>query len=737
MGAQYYRPPFPRSAAWADDLRRARAAGLDTIVCWVVWGWCEPAPGRYVFDDYDRLLDLAEANGLQVVLSVLPEVNPFWVPRELPDARMIDVFGRPAANGARLECLSGLVPGGCTDHPQVRALMERFLESCGRHFAARTNLRAWDVWNENRWRNGVDESVCFCSHSLASLRRFLGHRYGSLEALGNAWGRRYVEWEDVRIGPPQAHCYPEMHDFLEWLTHRNQQMIRWRIDAVRRGDPTHPIGSHTSAPSVCGGVALKEDVFARGVDWDVAQGDFYGLSLFPDLNGPIDPIDIAARYSAAASAATDRPCYLSELQGGPVVTAGEQSPPLEPRRQQAWVWLAVSRGLRAAIYWCWRPEVFGQETGGYGLLTPDGLADQRLTMVQATAQELAEAGLDEQPFSPAPPRVAVLFQRDAYWLDWMRSRGYAPRLYQASDDLWAYLRALELLHVPYVVLDDRHADQWRHYDTLRLIIVPDSTTVADDAAAELLAFTRQGGAVFIENVPGRIGPDTFERAASTTPIMQALNAKQLFHRRVRTHVRAIPEESLGNHEPIEVRIGAHETGLCSLDAHHFTLSPGSSPTGLTRRLGRGRIALIGSTIGGPTYRNAPGQLVELLVSLLEWAGTKPPLSIRGATSGWCTGRLGSIGSRQSLLLINFGASQSLDVSWEALDWTHTLLHDTTGNTVPVRVEKGRARVSLNLEQFGHKLLMTTAPHDAPQRSTFGLEVHTRPGVGLRRGVRSS
>src|SRR5690606_12231024 len=112
-------------------------------------------------DDYDRLFDLAHDRGLGVVLSVLPELNPFWVPRIMPDAAMIDVRGRPVVCGPRLECLSGLVPGGCSDHPGMRARMEQFLETCGAHFAHRPNLLAWDAWNENRWRNGVDESVCF------------------------------------------------------------------------------------------------------------------------------------------------------------------------------------------------------------------------------------------------------------------------------------------------------------------------------------------------------------------------------------------------------------------------------------------------------------------------------------------------------------------------------------------------------------------------------------------------
>ncbi|WP_432799952.1 beta-galactosidase [Poriferisphaera sp. WC338] len=657
LGTQYYRPPFPRDGAWEQDLREIREVGIDAIVCWVVWGWCEPQEGEYVFDDYDRLFDLAAANGLEVILSVLPELNPFWMARAEPDAQIVDVMGNKAVNGPRLECLSGAVPGGCSDHPSVRKRMEDFLEACGKHFGGRSNLKAWDVWNENRWRNGVDGTVCCCEHSTKRFRGFLKEKYGGLDGLGRAWGRRYCDWEDVRLAPKQASCYPEMHDFLGWLNQRNEEMIDWRLAALKRGDDTHMVGSHTSLPSACGGVALKEDLFARGIDWDVAKGDFYGLSLFPDMTGgePVSPIDITIRYEASASAAGNVPCLLSELQGGPTITAGRSTQPLDADRQQAWVWLAVSRGLEAAIFWCWRPEMFGLESGGFGVTSPDGFADARLKAIQSSVEKLKETGIANNGFRPLPPEVGVVFQRDSYWINWMRSREYAPGYYDAPQYTLSYLRALEALQQPYVLLDDEHIDRMDNYGKLKLVIVPDSSMLSDKVAAKLRRFAEQGGVVWVEGAPGRFGEDTFVREASEWPLLKGLNIDVRFYRASSSTSREIPARMLSNNDPLPVCFDHYEYTLSYINETDSK----QEDCAIVTSLGYGKIGLVGSSISWPTWQENPERLINLVSHLLDWSAVSTPISVLNPNAHGCSVRIGWIGKNLHALAVNYSEPQTV------------------------------------------------------------------------------
>ena len=93
IGVQYYRAPFPEMEYWKEDIKNVRNAGLNTLQLWVLWGWVESAPGKFDFSDYDRLVELADKNGLQVVLSSIAEIQPMWIHREVPGSEMIDRFG--------------------------------------------------------------------------------------------------------------------------------------------------------------------------------------------------------------------------------------------------------------------------------------------------------------------------------------------------------------------------------------------------------------------------------------------------------------------------------------------------------------------------------------------------------------------------------------------------------------------------------------------------------------------
>ena len=129
IGVQYYRAPFPEMEYWKEDIKNIRKAGLNTLQLWVLWGWVESTPGKFDFSDYDRLVELADKNGLQVVLSSIAEIQPMWIHREVPGSEMIDRFGKKVISTIRHECNFGLTPGGCTDHPGVQERMKLFLEA--------------------------------------------------------------------------------------------------------------------------------------------------------------------------------------------------------------------------------------------------------------------------------------------------------------------------------------------------------------------------------------------------------------------------------------------------------------------------------------------------------------------------------------------------------------------------------------------------------------------------------
>ena len=141
LGTQYYRPPFPESRYWEEDMARMAASGLNTVQLWVVWSWVEPAPGEFRFEDYDRLIELAEKHGLGVVLSTIAAIHPYWIHNEVPGSRMVDNMGNAVVSSNRGEIHFGLTPGGCFDHPGVWAHMRTFLEQVVTRYRTAPHLR--------------------------------------------------------------------------------------------------------------------------------------------------------------------------------------------------------------------------------------------------------------------------------------------------------------------------------------------------------------------------------------------------------------------------------------------------------------------------------------------------------------------------------------------------------------------------------------------------------------------
>jgi beta-galactosidase len=516
LSAQYYRPPFPDRRHWRDDLRAMKRAGLNTAYLWVCWGWVEPSPGQFEFGDYDELVQEATAAGLKVVMNTIAEIQPFWVPREIPQAQMIDHMGQPVVSGARAECTVGLTPGGCTDEPRLLEAMGGFLTTLVTRYRDADALVAWDLWNETRWAVQADGYVCYCDNTIAAFRRWLAQRYQDLDGLSAAWGRRYSTWDDVHPGKLPGRIYTDLMEFAAFLTDRSRDHMRFRYDVVRAADPDHLIVAHAmSAANAKVPVAFEQEL-SRGNDWDYTDFlDGFGGSLFPLWFRDTVP-DFGARVESSRSAAQDRIYWVGELQGASARSAIEVQAPVPGDLQQRWLWSAIARGAGAVNFWCWRDEVFSRESSGFGLSGSDGEGAGRLAALSASAQMLQANAELLDAYRPAPAEVGVIFEPDSYRMDWAQ---YGTASRQASRSLWGYLLGLEKIQVPYDVVESRHRARLRDY---RLLIMPWPLIVNPDLAAELLEWTAQGGVLIVESELDAYDARGFYRYPQDRPFARSL-----------------------------------------------------------------------------------------------------------------------------------------------------------------------------------------------------------------------
>ncbi len=358
LGTQYYRPPFPEGRYWEEDFARIKACGLNTVQLWVVWAWVESKPGAFNFDDYDRLVELADKHGLRVVLSTIAAIHPYWIHRVVPDSEMINRDGHRVVSSNRQEVHHGLTPGGCFDHPGVWERMAGFLTKTVEQYRDADALIGWDAWNEIRWNVQADGAVCYCPHTLAAFRRRLDEKYGGLDGLNAAWKRRYGAWDEVLPGKAHNRPYTEMMAFLHLLTERTNAHARARYDLMKALDPGRPVTIHGAFPCADWPGTPDNQVLNRGNDWDFADHlDGVGCSSFPKWTG-IDDADFGIRVEMVKSAARDKEVWLSEVQGGRASLGFEVYEPVDPAAQQRWIWNGFAGGASAILFWCWRDEVF-------------------------------------------------------------------------------------------------------------------------------------------------------------------------------------------------------------------------------------------------------------------------------------------------------------------------------------------------------------------------------------------
>ncbi len=608
FGVQYYRAPFPERHYWQDDLRRIKASGFNTVQLWISWGWVEAEPGKFDYSDYDELIALAKEAGFQVILSPIGEIQPNWVERLLPESAMVDNFGRRVISSARAEHHFGITPGGCTDHPEIQKHMKRFIQETGRRYAGLTHLAGWDIWNELRWNIQADGLVCYCSHTQEAFREFLKKRYGSLEGLNQAWKRRYCDWLDVKPGKLPDRGYPEMIAFLEFITVRANEHALWRYQAMREVDPVHIITAHGAQPCVLADRWDNTTPIDRGNDWDLADGlDGIGCSSFPQWFG-VDDADFGVRIDLVKSAARGKKVWLSELQGGRAAIGFNIYGTVRAAHQQRWLWNGLACGADTILFWCWRDEVFGRESSGFGISGNDGHAEERL---QATAftgnlwREYAELWDDYQPEGA---EVGILFSPESYYLEWAQE-GLPDRMRMAVT---GYARALTRLSIPLTVVEAHHLE---NLDNLKVLILPHVLVTEPELEKRLLSFVEQGGVLICESECGAFAQVGFYRYPEKRFLTQA--GVQEVGRRVLEAGNNIQKFAYGNQ-------------LWSLHATQW-LTPyhdnGGEALCCVRSYGAGKIVALGSYLGEAYQENYYPEFEAFISALISDSSVVPPVEV--------------------------------------------------------------------------------------------------------------
>ncbi|WJV48797.1 beta-galactosidase [Streptomyces flavofungini] len=462
----------------AEDIELMRAAGVNLVTLGIFgWATTEPTPGAYDFTWLDAHMDRLADAGVAVCLATMTASPPPWLARLHPETLPV------MADGTRLH--PGSRQHWCPSSPVFRGHAVRLTERLATRYADHPALALWHIGNEY----GCHISRhCHCEVSTAAFRAWLRERYGTVDALNDAWSttfwsQRYSTWEEIHTprAAPSFRNPAQRADFLRFSSDELLACYLAEKDVLARVTPRTPVTTNFVP------VAKTLDLFRWAPHLDVVSYDSY-----PDPHDPDAAQRTAFSYDVMRGLKAGQPWLLLE-QAPSAVNWRAHNGRKPPGRMRLDSWQAVAHGADAVLFFQWRQSRGGAEKFHSAMVPHAGPQTRTFREVTALGAELA-AQPDLLRSRPERADAALV-------LDWPNWWALETDAHPSEVD---YLDGALALHKPLydasVACDVVPVDG--DLAAYRLLLVPHLYSLSPDTAARLTAYVRDGGTLVVSYFSG-------------------------------------------------------------------------------------------------------------------------------------------------------------------------------------------------------------------------------------------
>jgi beta-galactosidase len=350
---------------------------------WSVW---EPEEGRYDFALFDRALELCQKHRLKAIMGTPTYTPPAWLTENYPEVSRVSFQGARLTHGSRRHYNY--------TSPVYRKKSQAITEVLAEHYKDHPAVIGWQIDNELNCH--LDVSFAPSDHD--AFRAWCRERYGTLDALNQAWGtafwsQTYTAWDQVWLPRPTV-TYQNPTLLLDFYRFTSDMTILFgatQRQIIQRIAPrqfvTH--NAFQTMTSVDLSKFVKEAV-------DFISYDSYPEFKVCDLTLPAGFRDRSESKFLSRMRGVSPKFMVLEQQSGPSGQIGGVlngnpdylHPTPKPGQMRLWCWNSIAHGADGLLFFRWRSLPYGSEAHWNGLLYHDERNLWRLEEAKRLGEEI-------------------------------------------------------------------------------------------------------------------------------------------------------------------------------------------------------------------------------------------------------------------------------------------------------------------------------------------------------------
>jgi len=475
-----------KDTIWKEDMRLAKLAGINTLSVGIFsWAALEPEEGKYNFGWLDEIMDMMAENKITAVLATPSGARPAWMSQKYPEVLRVGGDRRRALHGGR--------HNHCLTSPKYREKVLAINTALAERYKKHPALGVWHISNEY-------SGECHCPLCQDRFRAYLKDRYGSLDALNEAWwtsfwAHTYSDWSQIEspsnIGERNVHGHN-----LDWMRFITEQFVDFYLCETK---PLKAITPDVPCTTNLMGSFKGIDYYRLAEVMDVASWDAY-----PEWSATDRDVKTAVLFSFHHDrnrSLKGKPFML--MESSPSATNWRPVAKLHrPKVHMLQAMQAVAHGSDTVQYFQYRKSRGSCEKFHGAVIDHEGSENTRVFRDVADVGKRL-AGMDAIVGTATPAETAIVNDYQNRWaLDDVK--GFLQDKTNYLGTVIEHYEAFWKQGIPVDIIDSSLIVKPGNLDKYRLLVAPMLYMLRPGVAEAIDAFVKRGGTLVATYICGQV-----------------------------------------------------------------------------------------------------------------------------------------------------------------------------------------------------------------------------------------